>query len=155
MGLNERIGHKKANFVRLGLKAGAVLGAVAGINLGKKAGETHFEEYKSKEQQKQRGGLVPPAPPPPPSKPALIGKVVGVAVGQASLKEELVSAGKDYYERSLSRDEADKKFREAQRQRSQSASTTAEGGVGSTEASTKDLLRIGKRKAVKKIKFWR
>lgn len=193
MGLNERIGHKKANFVRLGLKAGAVLGAVAGINLGKKAGETHFEEYKSSEQAKQKeeleatfagiaqstkglaqpvsqsgeeiikrtrggvfgGGLVPPPPPPPPNQKQVMGKVVGVAVGSASLKEELISAGKDYYERSLSREEADKKFRDAQRERAQSASTMAEGGIGTTTASTKELLRIGKKKAGKKLKFWR
>ena len=33
MGLNERLGKKKANFVRLGLKAGAVLGIAGGTAL--------------------------------------------------------------------------------------------------------------------------
>jgi hypothetical protein len=54
MGLNERLGHKKARFVRLGLKAGAVLGIAGGTALGVKKGQTEFDEYKSKEQQKQR-----------------------------------------------------------------------------------------------------
>ena len=139
MGLNERLGHKKANFVRLGLKAGAILGIAGGTALGVKKGQTEFDEYKSKEQQKQReenvatfagiaqeqkglaqrvdqegteiikrtrggvfgGGLVPPAPPPPPTARSVATRAIGVAVGQASLGEEIKRVGGDFFQSSL------------------------------------------------------
>ena len=186
MGLNERLGHKKARFVRLGLKAGAVLGIAGGTALGVKKGQTEFDEYKSKEQQRQReenvavfagiakdsksrigaqrvdqegteiikrtrggvfgGGLTAPPPPPPPTAKGLATKAIGVAVGGASFKEELLSAGRDFYESSLEKEERERRFRQEEGQRARDQSTTAMGGIGSTDASTKDLLRIGGRK---------
>ena len=182
MGLNERLGHKKARFVRLGLKAGAVLGIAGGTALGVKKGQTEFDEYKSKEQQKQREenvavfggiaqeqkglaqrvsqdgneiikrtrggvfgeGLVPPAPPPPPTPKGLAVRAVGVAVGQASLGDEIKRAGGQFYQASLSREESDAKFRAEQAKKAQSRATTALGGAEglSAEAGVKDLARI-------------
>jgi len=189
MGLNERLGKKKANFVRLGLKAGAVLGIAGGTALGVKKGQTEFEDYKSKEQQKQReenvavfagvaqaqkglaqrvdqegteiikrtrggvfgGGLTAPPPPPPPTAKGLATKAIGVAVGGASFKEELLSAGRDFYESSLEKEERERRFRQQEQQRAQSQTTTAMGGIGSTEAGVKDLARIGGRKLKKAV----
>jgi hypothetical protein len=91
-------------------------------------------------------GLTPPAPPPPPTPRGLAGAAVGVAVGQASLGDEIRRVGGDFYRSSLSKEETDRKFRAEQAARAREQSTTAMGGVGSTEASTKDLLRIGGRK---------
>jgi len=186
MGLNERLGHKKAKFVRLGLKAGAVLGIAGGTALGVKKGQTEFDEYKSKEQQRQReenvavfagiakdsrerigaqrvdqqgteiitrtrggvfgGGLVPPAPPPPPTAKSVATRAIGVAVGQASLGDEIKRAGGQFFQASLDKEEREARFRAEQQARSREQSSTAMGGIGSTEASTKDLLRIGGRK---------
>lgn len=189
MGLNERLGHKKARFVRLGLKAGAVLGIAGGTALGVKKGQTEFDEYKSKEQQKQReenqavfagiaqaqkglaqrvdqegteiikrtrggvfgGGLVPPAPPPPPTAKSVATRAIGVAVGQASLGEEIRRVGGDFFQSSLEKEERDARFRKEAQQRAQSQTTTAMGGIGSTEAGVRDLARIGGRKVKKAV----
>ena len=86
------------------------------------------------------------APPPPPTARSVATRAVGVAVGQASLGEEIRRVGGDFFQASLSREETDARFRREQGQRAQGGATTAMGGVGSTEASTKDLLRIGGRK---------
>ena len=191
MGLNERLGHKKANLVRLGLKAGAVLGIAGGTALGVKKGQSDFDEYKSKEQQRQReenvatfagiardsrerigaqrvdqqgteiitrtrggvfgGGLVPPAPPPPPTARSVATRAVGVAVGQASLGDEIRRAGGQFFQASLDREERDARFRAEQQARSQTQSSTAMGGIGSTEAGVRDLARIGGRKVRKAV----
>jgi hypothetical protein len=189
MGLNERLGHKKARFVRLGLKAGAVLGIAGGTALGVKKGQTEFEDYKSKEQQKQReenvatfagiaqeqrglaqrvdqqgteiitrtrggvfgGGLVPPAPPPPPTARSVATRAVGVAVGQASLGEEIRRVGGDFFQSSLDKEERDARFRAEQQARAREQSSTAMGGIGSTEAGVRDLARIGGRKVKKAV----
>jgi hypothetical protein len=189
MGLNERLGHKKARFVRLGLKAGAVLGIAGGTALGVKKGQTEFDEYKSKEQQKQReenvatfagiaqeqrglaqrvdqqgteiitrtrggvfgGGLVPPAPPPPPTARSVATRAVGVAVGQASLGEEIRRVGGDFFQASLDKEERDARFRAEQQARAREQSSTAMGGIGSTEAGVRDLARIGGRKVKKAV----
>jgi hypothetical protein len=189
MGLNERLGHKKARFVRLGLKAGAVLGIAGGTALGVKKGQTEFEDYKSKEQQKQReenvatfagiaqeqrglaqrvdqqgteiitrtrggvfgGGLVPPAPPPPPTARSVATRAVGVAVGQASLGEEIRRVGGDFFQASLDKEERDARFRAEQQARAREQSSTAMGGIGSTEAGVRDLARIGGRKVKKAV----
>ena len=90
-------------------------------------------------------------PPPPLSKTAMGAKVVGVMVGGASLKDELISAGQDYHQRSLSREEQEKRLRESQQKTARSGTTVAQGGVGSTDASVKELAKIGKRKAKKKL----
>ena len=189
MGLNERLGHKKANFVRLGLKAGAILGIAGGTALGVKKGQTEFDEYKSKEQQKQReenvatfagiaqeqkglaqrvdqegteiikrtrggvfgGGLVPPAPPPPPTARSVATRAIGVAVGQASLGEEIKRVGGDFFQSSLEKEERDARFRREAQQRAQADTTTAMGGIGSTQAGVRDLARIGGRKVKKAV----
>lgn len=189
MGLNERLGHKKANFVRLGLKAGAILGIAGGTALGVKKGQTEFDEYKSKEQQKQReenvatfagiaqeqkglaqrvdqegteiikrtrggvfgGGLVPPAPPPPPTARSVATRAIGVAVGQASLGEEIKRVGGDFFQSSLDKEERDARFRREAQQRAQADTTTAMGGIGSTQAGVRDLARIGGRKVKKAV----
>ena len=189
MGLNERLGHKKANFVRLGLKAGAILGIAGGTALGVKKGQTEFDEYKSKEQQKQReenvatfagiaqeqkglaqrvdqegteiikrtrggvfgGGLVPPAPPPPPTARSVATRAIGVAVGQASLGEEIRRVGGDFFQSSLEQEERDARFRREAQQRAQRDTTTAMGGIGSTQAGVRDLARIGGRKVKKAV----
>ena len=92
------------------------------------------------------GGLVPPAPPPPPTARSVATRAVGVAVGQASLGEEIRRVGGEFFQSSLSQAETDARFRREAQSRAQSGATTAMGGIGSTEASTKDLLRIGGRK---------
>ena len=99
------------------------------------------------------GGLVPPAPPPPPTARSVATRAVGVAVGQASLGEEIRRVGGDFFQASLSREETDARFRREQAQRARSQGTTAMGGVGSTDAGVKDLLRLGKNKL--KLKFRR
>lgn len=96
-------------------------------------------------------GLVPPAPPPPPTARGLAGAAVGVAVGGASLGDEIRRVGGDFYRSSLSKEETDRKFRAEQAARAREQSTTAMGGIGSTDASTRDLLRIGGRKVKKAI----
>ena len=96
------------------------------------------------------GRVAPPAPPPPTMKSMGI-KAVGVAVGGASLKDELISAGSDYYQRSLSREEQEKNFRKAEEVKAKAGGTTAQGGIGSTEASSKELLKLGAKKAKKKL----
>ena len=96
-------------------------------------------------------GLVPPAPPPPPTARSVATRAVGVAVGQASLGEEIRRVGGDFFQSSLDKEERDARFRREQQARAQSGATTAMGGIGSTEASTKDLLRIGGRKVKKAI----
>jgi hypothetical protein len=191
MGLNERLGHKKANLVRLGLKAGAVLGIAGGTALGVKKGQTEFDEYKSKEQQKQReenvavfagiardsksrigaqrvdqegteiikrtrggvfgGGLTAPPPPPPPTAKSLATRAVGVAVGQASLGDEIKRAGGAFFQASLEKEEREARFRAEQQARAQADTTTAMGGIGSTEAGVRDLARIGGRKLKKAV----
>ena len=181
-----RLGHKAKRFVRLGLKAGVVAGALGGAALGVKTSKNEFDKYKDSEQQRQReenvatfagiaadskkrigaqrvdqqgteiitrtrggvfgGGLVPPAPPPPPTARSVATRAIGVAVGQASLGEEIRRVGGDFFQSSLDKEERDARFRAEAQQRAQSGATTAMGGVGSTDASTKDLLRIGGRK---------
>lgn len=96
-------------------------------------------------------GKVAPPPPPPPTMKTGITKVVGVAVGGASLKDELISAGSDYYQRSLSREEQEKNFRAAEEAKAKAGGTKALGGIGSTEASSKELLKLGAKKAKKKL----
>jgi len=189
MGLNERLGHKKARFVRLGLKAGAVLGIAGGTALGVKKGQTEFDEYKSKEQQRQReenlatfagvaqaqkglaqrvdqegteiikrtrggvfgGGLTAPPPPPPPTARSVATRAIGVAVGQASLGDEIRRVGGDFFQASLEKEEREARFRQQEQQRAQSQTTTAMGGIGSTEAGVRDLARIGGRKVRKAV----
>jgi len=90
-------------------------------------------------------------PPPPPSKAAMGAKVVGVMVGGASLKDELISAGQDYHQRSLTREEQEKQLRKAQQKKAKDGASMAQGGIGGTDASVKDLARIGRRKAKKKL----
>ncbi len=99
------------------------------------------------------GGLVPPAPPPPPTARSVATRAVGVAVGQASLGEEIRRVGGDFFQSSLDKEERDARFRQQEGQRARSQGTTAMGGVGSTDAGVKDLLRLGKNKL--KLKFRR
>jgi len=73
-------------------------------------------------------GLTPPAPPPPPTPRGLAGAAVGVAVGQASLGDEIRRVGGDFYRASLSKEETDRKFRAEQAQRAREQGTTAMGG---------------------------
>ena len=98
-------------------------------------------------------GLVPPAPPPPPTARSVATRAVGVAVGQASLGEEIRRVGGEFFQSSLSQAETDARFRREAQSRAQSGATTAMGGVGSTDAGVKDLLRLGKNKL--KLKFRR
>ena len=97
------------------------------------------------------GGLVPPAPPPPPTARSVATRAVGVAVGQASLGEEIRRVGGDFFQSSLDKEERDARFRREAQQRAQRDTTTAMGGIGSTQAGVRDLARIGGRKVKKAV----
>ena len=189
MGLNERIGHKRANIVRLGLKTAIVAGAVLGV----KQGSTEFDKFKNSEQASQRednqatfasavgnlkgiaqpvgqegeeiisrtrggvfgSGFVPPAPPAPPTKKGLATQAIGVATGQTTLKDEIHKAGGDFYKSSLSSEQTRTKFELQKQKASQKASTPAQGGIGTTKASKKELLVLGKNKLKMKFSYKR
>ena len=94
---------------------------------------------------------MPPAPPPPPTARSVATRAVGVAVGQASLGEEIRRVGGDFFQASLDKEERDARFRAEQQARAREQSSTAMGGIGSTEAGVRDLARIGGRKVKKAV----
>jgi hypothetical protein len=61
------------------------------------------------------------------------------------------AVGGDFFQASLDKEERDARFRAEQQARAREQSSTAMGGIGSTEAGVRDLARIGGRKVKKAV----